>query len=168
MTYVAYPNENNIIEYYKIDPNIAGEVYLQRHANSILVETLPDANQDCWEIVGNEVVIGDKLLTKLKNELIAKIKEDIETKKYDNITVGSNTFDINTETLIYLNSAIAPVNWVLVGNSTVELSAQDLSNTIAAISSRATNLVTDGRRKKDLVLAMTTIEQLEAVDIELL
>lgn len=169
MSYVVYVNDLGNIGYFRQVVGTPLEYYTAKWPNAIIVDSIPNEEySDCFEIVNGEVVIGDSVLTKLKNQLTAAINEDVLVKKYANITVGGNEFNVNAETLIYLNSAVAPVDWILSDNSTVELSAQNLSDLIAAISNRTTALVVDGRRKKDLVLAMTTIEQLEAVDIDAL
>ena len=168
--YIVYINELGNVEYYKMDlVNNTQATYLARHANSIVTDTLPDEEySDCFEISDNGVVIGSKAITRRQSEIIAEINADVAVKKYANIIVGSKEFDVDANTITNLMAATAPVNWVLSNNITAELSAQDLSDVIAAISARTTALVTDGRRKKDLVLAMTTLSQLNAVDIQTL
>ena len=168
--YIVYINELGNVEYYRMDlVNNTQATYLARHANSIVTDTLPDEEySDCFEISDNEVVIGSKAITRRQNEINAEINADVAVKKYANITVNSKEFDVNANTITNLMAATAPVDWVLSDNTTTELSAQDLSDVIAAISARTTALVTDGRRKKDLVLAMTTLAELETLDIQVL
>ena len=172
--YIAYPNENNVIEAYAMDlVNNQGTeaeiiaLYLSRHNNSIAVETLPDTEKmEHWKIVDGQLVVDEAAeLAAKKTELCNAVNQNTESLKYQTITVGNNTFDVNAETITNLLAATAPVNWVLANNSTVELSAQGLSDVIAAISARTTSIVTAARVQKDAILAATTMEELDAVDI---
>ena len=172
--YIAFPNEFNKVEAYAMDlVNNEGTeaeiiaLYISRHAGSIAVATLPDSEfADCWEIVGNEVVIGSAVITRRQNEFKDLINADVAVKKYENIIVGGLEYDVGADTAFKMSITTFPNPWILADNTYPILN--DPTPVIDAIAERESTLAIDGRRKKDLVLAMTTMEQLNAVDIEAL
>lgn len=169
MAYSALTNSSGVVEFRRIpngftiaDMNDGFDQGLQ-----VEDEDLPDTEQqDCLEIIDGALVVGDGIVTKLKNALKEEIDGDVQSSYYNNITVDNVTYQVTEKAVNRWSIAKTPLAWYDVNNAEVELDANKVQAITDAISERDTASVVDGRRKKDLVEAMTTVEELEAVDID--
>lgn len=168
MAYSALTNSNGVIEFRRIPNGFTIADMNDGFDQGLEVEDvdLPDEEyQEFWEIVDGALVIGDGVLTKLKDTLKVEIDLEFVTKSKENIIVSGNEYQVSENMLLTLSTLTYPVDWILADNTTIQLTQTMANDIIASITSRVSSLKLDARRKKDLVLAMTTQAQLEAVDI---
>ena len=136
-----------------------------------------------WENLDFERPSWDLILTKkseleLSEKKLAKCRE-INAQRDSNISknvaheVQGQTYSFQrsiTSQLAWINAVesmedIALENWVTADNQIISLSKQDLISICRHIRFRDTTEVTQARKRKDAVNALSSIEEVESYDI---
>lgn len=97
------------------------------------------------------------------NRMAKDIHHKINGKDY----LFQRNITANLAWINYLESGseVAVTNWVTADNSIIDISQSDLVSICAHIRDRDTQAVVQARRSKNLLETLTTIEEVEAFDI---
>ena len=116
-----------------------------------------------------------ELLQKVKDSKIQEINKqrDVNLNKNVSQTINGAIYQFQrsiTSQLAWVNAVesmedIALENWVTADNQIISLSKQDLISICCHIRFRDTTEVTQARKRKDAVNALSSIEEVESYDI---
>lgn len=122
----------------------------------------------------------EELLAAAKPVKIASLKAERDSKEVEPITYNGNSFDYDDKARERINAAIialdvqteqtksvASIEWTTADNQDVTVTADDLRTVIALVANRSNTLHVAYREAKEKVEAATTVEEVEAVTLEL-
>jgi len=97
----------------------------------------------------------------------ARMAKDVHHKVGGKDHLFQRNITTNLAWINYLESGsqVAVTNWVTADNSIIDISQSDLVSICAHIKDRDTQAVVQARKSKDLLETLTTIEEVEAFDI---
>ena len=116
-----------------------------------------------------------KTLEQVKQEKIAELKAERDSKEVEPITYNGNSYDYDDKARERINAAIialdvqgadASIDWTTADNADVKVTANDLRMVIAAVAVRSNALHTAYRKAKEQVEATSTAEEVEAVTMK--
>ena len=124
---------------------------------------------DYYEVIA----IPAPTLEEVKTQKIADLKAERDALEVDDITVNGNTFDYDEKARERINNAIialqvtgAEINWTLADNQSVPVGAFDLIEVVARVAERSNALHIAYRNAKQAVLDAETVEDVQAVRLE--
>ena len=116
-----------------------------------------------------------ELLAAAKPAKIAELKAERDSKEVEPITYNGNSYDYDDKARERINAAIIAldvqgagisIDWTTADNTDVKVTAQDLRRVIAVVAQRSNALHVAYRAAKDKVEAATTVDEVEAVTLD--
>lgn len=113
-------------------------------------------------------------LEEIKTAKIAELKAQRDVAEVEPITYQGYSFDYDDKARERINAAIialevagasATLTWTTADNQDVKVTASDLRSIIAQVALRSDKLHTAYRAAKEKVLKATTVEEVEAVNL---
>lgn len=110
----------------------------------------------------------------IKDLKIAELKAERDAREVEPITYQSNSYDYDDKARERINAAIialestgssANLTWTLADNQDVKVTASDLRGVIAQVALRSDKLHTAYRKAKERVVAATTKEELNTIEL---
>lgn len=121
----------------------------------------------------------EELLATAKPAKITSLKAERDSKEVEPITYNGNSFDYDDKARERINAAIialdvqseqtksvASIDWTTADNNDVKVTADDLRTVIALVANRSNALHVAYREAKEKVEAAATVEEVEAVTLE--
>lgn len=117
-----------------------------------------------------------ELLADAKTAKIAELKAERDAREVEQITYNGNSYDYDDKARERINAAIialdvqgadASIDWTTADNQDVKVTANDLRMVIAMIAQRSNALHVAYRAAKDKVEAATTVDEVDAVTLNL-
>ena len=150
--------------------------------NILDTDTITESNQrkgypwSClWEKYTTEkpLAFAEKELVIMKERKITSLKAERDNLEVEDITVDGNTFDYDEKARERINNAIialqasgTSIHWTLADNTSVEVTAEDLIKVVSAVAIRSNALHVAYRTAKEKVMNAETVEEVEAVELE--
>ncbi len=174
-----YPTIKGGFIYWETQPNVCPETgnYLGERCWENPIDGLAWENTEfekpTWEQIEEKLIDVDLEAAKaIKRKEINGLRDSRMAKDVCHKVGGKDyLFQRNiTANLAWINylesgSEVAVTNWVTADNSIIDISQSDLVSICAHIRDRDTQAVVQARRSKNLLETLTTIEEVEAFDI---
>lgn len=116
---------------------------------------------------------AEKEFQDIKNSKIAELKEQRDALEVEDIEVNGNIYDYDEKARERINNAIialqasgGSIYWTLADNQSVKVTAADLIEVVSAVAVRSNALHIAYRDAKEAVSLAETVEEVEAVILE--
>jgi hypothetical protein len=168
MSFSVLTNANGVVEYRHIPEglNISELAYDENNPleldfrTGLVVDELPDKKyQGAWEIVGNQVIIGQKAITDLQGECKNLIDLRTTMQCCANIVVNGREYQVNHDAMLSWIGSTSSMTWILADNTKYTLTAVEGGEVAAAVIARKDTLINAARAEKDSL--PDTIAELE-------
>lgn len=115
-----------------------------------------------------------EMLASAKPTKIAELKAERDAREAEPIEYGGNLYDYDDKARERINAAIialestgssANLTWTLADNQDVKVTASDLRGIITQVALRSDKLHTAYRKAKERVVAATTKEELDTIEL---
>lgn len=151
---------------YKNDMSNYTECAIWCNANNATIED----KGDYYEVV----TLPLPTLEEIKDLKIAELKAERDAREVEPITYNGNSYDYDDKARERINAAIialesagssATLTWTTADNQDVKVTASDLRGVIAQVALRSDKLHTAYRKAKERVVAATTKEELNTIEL---
>ena len=131
-------------------------------------------SEDALKDLGVEAVHEDEPIEYYKERKIETLKMQRDKEEVEPIIYQGYSFDYDDKARERINAAIialevagasASFTWTTADNQDVKVTASDLRGVIAQVALRSDKLHTAYRKAKELVVAATTKEELDAIEL---